>query len=210
MLAHTSNLASSCSLDKQDALDKRVPSLSPWPFISELEKPQEWGDIVRTSSNYLLNIYWRRTFWYPANASNTMHTFRIFDDDKSRNMAQFWAIDTIENVLLTFGLYKSWNIKVTLLNNELKNLESKLQAHGILGSAWTGTNMEKMLTVSSKKKYVDVLLLLIEDVSNREYIEEFTHLGRFLFTYNGLTNTNPNLSHAFDVFVSGQIVTMQF
>lgn len=123
-------------------------------------------------------------------------------------MAQLWAIGTIENAWLKFGLYKSWNIKVTLPNNKLKDLQDKLLAHGILGSAWTGAEMEQKLNISSRKQYVNDLLSLIEDMGNREYLEELTQLGRFLFTYNGITDTDPNPDYAVDEFVSGRTVAV--
>lgn len=208
--APTSSLAPSHGPEKQDAPDERVPSSPPWPSTSQLENPQGWGYAVRINSNYLPNVDWGRTFWRPANANKTMQTLGITGADESRGVAQLWAIGTIENAWLEFGLYKSWNIKVTLPNNELKDLQDKLRAHGILGSAWTGAEMEQKLNISSRKQYVDDLLSLIEDTGDREYLEELTQLGRFPFTYNGITDTDPNPGHAVDEFVPGRTVAVQF
>lgn len=66
------------------------------------------------------------------------------------------------------------------------------------------------MSVSSKKQYIDVFLLLIEDAGDGKYMEELTHLSQFLFIYNSMTNTNLNSSYAFNEFVSSQIITMQF
>lgn len=74
-------------------------------------------------------------------------------------------------------MYKSWNIKITLPNNELKNLKDKLRAYGILGSAWTGAKIEQKLNISSKKQYVNDLPLEIEYTGNGEYLEELTQLA---------------------------------
>lgn len=70
--------------------------------------------------------------------------------------------------------------------------------------------MEKILSISFKKQYVDILLLLIKDVGNRKYIEELTYFSQFIFTYNNITNTNPNSDYVFDKFIFGQTVVIQF
>lgn len=79
-----------------------------------------------------------------------------------------------------------------------------------MGSDWTDADIEEMLSISSKKQYVNVLLLLIENVGNRKYMEELTYFGQFPFIYNGITNTNPNPGHSFDEFVSSQTIAVQF
>ena len=132
--ASTSSLVLFHGPDKQDASDERVPSSPPWLFTLKLENPQRWVYVVRINSNYLPNIDWGRNFWCPANANKTMQTLGITGTDKSRSVAQLWAISAINNAWLEFGLYKSWNIKVTLPNNKLKDFQDKLCTYGILGS----------------------------------------------------------------------------
>lgn len=48
----------------------------------------------------------------------------------------------IKNTWLGFGLYKLWNIKVILPNNELKNLQDKLHTYAILEFAETDVEIE--------------------------------------------------------------------
>lgn len=74
-------------------------------------------------------------------------------------------------------MYKSWNIKVTLPNDELKDLQDNLRAHGILESTWIGAEIEQKLNISIRKRYVNNLLSLIEDNGDREYLEKLTQLG---------------------------------
>ena len=70
--------------------------------------------------------------------------------------------------------------------------------------------MEQKLNISSRKQYVNNLLSLIENIGNREYLEELTQLSQFLFIYNGITNTNPNPGYAVNKFVPDRTVAMQF
>ena len=63
--------------------------------------------------------------------------------------------------------------------------------------------MEQKLNIFSRNQYVNNLLLLIEDVGDRKYLEELTQLVRFLFTYNGITDTDLNSGHIVNKFASG-------
>lgn len=67
-----------------------------------------------------------------------------------------------------------------------------------------------MLSVSFKKKYVYIFLLLIKKVGDREYIKELTHFSQFLFIYNSMTDIKSHFGHAFHKFVFGQIVVLLF
>ena len=64
-----------------------------------------------------------------------MQTLGITGADKFYSVAQLWAISTIKNAWLEFGLYKLWNIKVILTNDKLKDFQDKLRAYSILGFA---------------------------------------------------------------------------
>lgn len=139
-----------------------------------------------------------------------MQTLGITTTNKSRCVAQFQPIGIIENIQLGFGLYKSTDVKVTLLNDKLKDLQNKLCAYNILESAWIDIKIEQKLNISSRKQYNDNFLSLIKDTSNRKYLEKLTQLSQFLFTYNSMTNINQNLRYTFDKFFSGQIIAMQF
>lgn len=46
----------------------------------------------------------------------------------------------------------------------------------VLGSAWTGAEMEGKLSVSARKEHVDVLLSVIEDINSKEYMQELSDL----------------------------------
>lgn len=74
----------------------------------------------------------------------------------------------------------------------------------------TSADIKEKLSIFSKKQYIDVFLLLIEDTNNREYIEELIHFGSFLFIYNDMIDINLNANHTFNKFISSKTITIQF
>lgn len=83
-------------------------------------------------------------------------------------------------------------------------------AHGILGSAWTSVEIEHKLNISSRKQYVNNLLLLIENTGDKEYLEILTQFGQFPFIYNSMTDTDPNIGYAVNEFLPGRNIAVQF
>lgn len=61
-----------------------------------------------------------------------------------------------------------------------------------------------------KKQHVYVLLSLIDDDRDREYLQELSNSNKFPFTYKGLVDTEPNPGHGVDNFIPSQTIAMQF
>ena len=82
--------------------------------------------------------------------------------------------------------------------------------YGILGFAWSRLQIEERLSLSYPKKYIYMLLLLIEDANNREHMNWLITIKRFPFMYNGMSDANPPPGHDIDKFVPNQTVAVQF
>lgn len=68
--------------------------------------------------------------------------------------------------------------------------------------------MRGRLSLNYQKKHVYVLVSLIEDTSNWEYMDELITIKYFPFMYNGVNNANPLFGYDIDKFVSGLTVPM--
>lgn len=53
-----------------------------------------------------------------------------------------------------------------------------------------------------------MLLSLIEDTNNQEYIDQLVMLKRFPFTYNSMSDANQPSGYSIEKFVPGQTIAM--
>ncbi len=70
--------------------------------------------------------------------------------------------------------------------------------------------MEKKLSLSCQKRHVYALLSLIENTSDREYMDQLITMKRFSFTYNGVSDANPPPDYDIDKFVPTRTIVVQF
>lgn len=55
-----------------------------------------------------------------------------------------------------------------------------------------------------------MLLLLIENASDLEYMDQLITIKRFSLLYNGVSDINPTPGHDINKFVPGQTIAVQF
>lgn len=51
-----------------------------------------------------------------------------------------------------------------------------------------------------------MLLLLMDNNKNREYLQELSNSNKFSFIYNALINTKPNFEYKIDNFIHGYLL----
>ncbi len=145
--------------------------------------------------------------------STTMHILCVIGKDGVKRIAQLWLVGELQNILLVMMDKKYWRIKV-LISTETKNkLRDGLKTHGVLNGAWDPASLDKELSMSVKKGFVDTLVKIMPDDKCKTRVEGLLCDGTYPFTYDVKTTKpgkfpDPELFHV-DNFQVGTSVVVE-
>lgn len=123
-----------------------------------------------------------------------MHTLGVKKEDDIKKLAIFWVTGPIKFTVLEYNTYKSWNVKVDCEIDVLDELKNYLKTKGILGQDWKKVD-DPWRSISLIKSHVKNLIEFIDKGDKKEWMESLCDAEKFLFTYNGIANSNPNSGH---------------
>lgn len=139
-----------------------------------------------------------------------MHTLGIVGEDDARGLATFWVVGRIEYVRLLMTVdYPTWNIKLMCNGDLLDDLKETLRTQGILGKDWV-KNTEKYINISTNKAHVKDQIALMDDSNERDWMDRLCDGKKIPFTYDGITDNNPNPGHDHQEFRQGRHVAVEF
>ena len=133
------------------------------------------------SSNYLQNFDWSRTFWKPTNGSHSMHVLCSQGKDGSRGIA-FTA--------LVRSKFPMFIVKICITNDDRTRLKTGLKRNGNLGDSWSMSFIEPVIFVSAKPDFVESMINIMQDDSNKAAVMTILEDKTFLFVYD-VRNTAP-------------------
>lgn len=130
-----------------------------------------------------------RSFWQPTNASQSMHVLSTQGRDGSRGVAQLFVVGRLEFATLVKKT-DYWMVRTCITDTDRARLKTGLKTIGILGDAWSTTNIEPVISVSANPDFVLSRIDLMADEEMEDKVQCVYKDGIFPFLYDVRT-TDP-------------------
>ena len=190
---------------------RRQPS-----WLDDFIPTPTWEDGVKSKPTYLANFEWSRSFWNPLNGSETMNILAMKSTGGTKGVAQLWVIGKLEYTSLVVNQYPTFTVKLCLANDDRNTLRMMLKKWGNLGKDWESSNIESVISFSTRPEKVEELIELITDDEEVRDIVQAIHLqDTFPFTYDVRKSAKvkgdyPDPGHDVDDFKAGARVAVEF
>ncbi|MCJ1349758.1 hypothetical protein MMC31_007999 [Peltigera leucophlebia] len=168
----------------------RRPLKQPQSWLDDLLPAEKWIDAIQAFSNFLQNFDWSRTFWKATNGSQSMHVLCSQGRDGSRGIAQIWVLGVIEFTALVISKFPMFTVKICITNNDRTRLKTGLTKNGNLGDTWSMISIEPVISVSAKPDFVESMINIMQDDSNKAAVMTILEDKTFPFAYD-VRNTPP-------------------
>lgn len=119
-----------------------------------------------------------------------MHVLCSHGRDGSRGIAQIWVLGVIEFTALVISKFPMFTVKICITNNDRTRLKTGLKKNGNLGVTWSMISIEPVISVSAKPDFVESMINIMQDDSNKAAVMIILEDKTFPFAYD-VRNTPP-------------------
>lgn len=135
---------------------------------------------------------------------------------RTKDVAQLLVIRKLKYTILEVNQFPFFTVNLCLTNDDRTTLQFILKKQGNLGKDQEPSNIELIISFSTRQKRVQGLIELITDVEKVKNIVQTIHIqDTFLFTYDMRKFANvkgdyPDPRHDVDDFKSGARIAIEF
>lgn len=124
-----------------------------------------------------------------------MHNLYVIDKDDSKEIAQLWLVEELQNTLLVMMDKKYWGIKILISIKTRNKLRDDLKTHGVLKGTWDLASLDTEISMLVKKEFVDVLVKIMPNNKYKTRVEGLLRKRTYPFKYDMKTTKPGEFSH---------------